>query len=315
MEAINDANKGVTATLVDTGGDGTNYRIMLSGTSGTDSAFAITSSISDDLGFGDSDKTMQVAQDSIIDYDGLTITRSSNQVSDVIAGATLSLNATTLSSVRLTITSDTSALTASVSAVVTAYNKLQDLFNNLGTASETSADTMNGALSKDSSMINQLKSTIRSAIFSDSGTKAGDIDGIRDLGISISQTGKMTFSQTKFSAAVATDYTNVVTMLTANTSNQSLFSTSEKGLSQDVADILKGLTDTAGVITVRSKNADKTVLTHSAELVTLEKRMEAVYQRYLSQFAAMETVMASMDGTKDYLKGQLESLSKAYDNN
>ena len=174
---------------------------------------------------------------------------------------------------------------------------------------------MNGALSKDSSMINQLKSTIRSAIFSDSGTKAGDIDGIRDLGISISQTGKMTFSQTKFSAAVATDYTNVVTMLTANTSNQSLFSTSEKGLSQDVADILKGLTDTAGVITVRSKNADKAVLTHSAELVTLEKRMEAVYQRYLSQFAAMETVMASMDSTKDYLKGQLESLSKAYDNN
>ena len=315
MEAINDANKGVTATLVDTGGDGTNYRIMLSGTSGTDSAFAITSSISDDLGFGDSDKTMQVAQDSIIDYDGLTITRSSNQVSDVIAGATLSLNATTLSSVRLTITSDTSALKASVSAVVTAYNKLQDLFNNLGTASETSADTMNGALSKDSSMINQLKSTIRSAIFSDSGTKAGDIGGIRDLGISISQTGKMTFSQTKFSAAVATDYTNVVTMLTANTSNQSLFSTSEKGLSQDVADILKGLTDTAGVITVRSKNADKAVLTHSAELVTLEKRMEAVYQRYLSQFAAMETVMASMDSTKDYLKGQLESLSKAYDNN
>ena len=41
--------------------------------------------------------------------------------------------------------------------------------------------------------------------------------------------------------------------------------------------------------------------------------MEAVYQRYLSQFAAMETIMASMEGTKDYLKGQFESLSKAYD--
>jgi hypothetical protein len=29
----------------------------------------------------------------------------------------------------------------------------------------------------------------------------------------------------------------------------------------------------------------------------------------------METIMASMEGTKDYLKAQLESLSKAYDNN
>jgi flagellar hook-associated protein 2 len=41
--------------------------------------------------------------------------------------------------------------------------------------------------------------------------------------------------------------------------------------------------------------------------------MTAVYQRYLSQFTAMESMMASLDATKDYLTGQLESLSKAYD--
>jgi len=313
MAAINEANKGVTATLIDTGGDGTNYRIMLSGTSGTDSAFAITSSISDDLGFGDSDKTLQVAEDSIINYDGLTITRSSNQVSDVIAGATLSLNATTSSSVRLTVTNDVSTLQTKINTVVTAYNALQAQVTNLGTVSDTSTDAMNGALSKDSSFIHQLKSSIRTAIFTDSGTKSGSINGLRDLGVSISQTGKMTFSTTQFNTAVADDYADIVTMLTANTSNQSLFDAGEKGLSQDVATKLKGFTDPNGLITNRSKNADSTVLDHKGELATLEKRMEAVYQRYLSQFAAMETIMASMNGTKDYLKGQLESLSKAYD--
>ena len=50
------------------------------------------------------------------------------------------------------------------------------------------------------------------------------------------------------------------------------------------------------------------------ELVRLEARMEGVYQRYLTQFSAMESLMATMDTTKDYLEGQLESLSKAYDN-
>jgi flagellar hook-associated protein 2 len=55
------------------------------------------------------------------------------------------------------------------------------------------------------------------------------------------------------------------------------------------------------------------VLDYQDELANLEERMEVVYQRYLAQFAAMETIMASMDTTKDYLKGQLESLSKAYD--
>ena len=314
VDAINAASKGVTATLVDTGGDGTNYRIMLSGESGLDGSFAITSSISDDLGFGDADKTLQAAQDSIIDYDGLTITRSSNQISDVIAGATISLNAITSSSVRLSISSDTSTLKGSMKNVVTVYNELQDLFTNLGTISDTSEDSMNGALAKDSSMINQLKSTIRTAIFADSGTKSGNINALRDLGISISQTGAMTFSETMFDEAIASDYADVVTMLTADTTNQNLFGSAEKGLSQDVATVLEGLIDSDGVVTARSKNADATVLEHKDELATLERRMEAVYQRYLSQFAAMETMMASMDSTKDYLKGQLESLSKAYDN-
>ena len=38
----------------------------------------------------------------------------------------------------------------------------------------------------------------------------------------------------------------------------------------------------------------------------LEGRMDAVYQRYLSQFSAMESIMASMKGIKGSLKGQLD---------
>ena len=312
-DAINAANKGVRASLVDTGGDGTNYRIMLSGVSGVDGTFAVTSSVSDDLGFGDTDKKLQSSQDAIVNYDGLTITRGSNQIADVISGATISLNATTSESIRLTITSDTGTLKTSLRSVVTAYNELQSLIKNLGTESSASTDDMNGALANESGMLNQLKSTIRSAIFADSGTKAGNINALRDIGISLSQTGNMTFNETSFTSAAASDYTDIVTMLTANTTDQNLFSTTEKGLSQDIATVLDDLTASTGLVAVRAKGADTIVLSHKAELETLEARMEAVYQRYLKQFAAMETIMASMDTTKDYLTGQLETLSKAYD--
>jgi flagellar hook-associated protein 2 len=312
-DAINAANKGVRASLVDTGGDGTNYRIMLSGASGVDGTFAVTSSVSDDLGFGDTDKKLQSSQDAIVNYDGLTITRGSNQIADVISGATISLNATTSESIRLTITSDTGTLKTSLRSVVTAYNELQSLIKNLGTESSASTDAMNGALANESGMLNQLKSTIRSAIFADSGTKAGNINALRDIGISLSQTGNMTFNETSFTSAAASDYTDIVTMLTANTTDQNLFSTTEKGLSQDIATVLDDLTASTGLVAVRAKGADTIVLSHKAELETLEARMEAVYQRYLKQFAAMETIMASMDTTKDYLTGQLETLSKAYD--
>jgi flagellar hook-associated protein 2 len=252
-DAINAANKGVRASLVDTGGDGTNYRIMLSGVSGVDGTFAVTSSVSDDLGFGDTDKKLQSSQDAIVNYDGLTITRGSNQIADVISGATISLNATTSESIRLTITSDTGTLKTSLRSVVTAYNELQSLIKNLGTESSASTDAMNGALANESGMLNQLKSTIRSAIFADSGTKAGNINALRDIGISLSQTGNMTFNETRFTSAAASDYTDIVTMLTANTTDQNLFSTTEKGLSQDIATVLDDLTASTGLVQLELK--------------------------------------------------------------
>ena len=102
-------------------------------------------------------------------------------------------------------------------------------------------------------------------------------------------------------------------MLTANTSGQNLYDTADKGLAQDIATVLEGLTDTDGVITTRSTNATTAVTDYQGELAALEVRIEALYQRYLGQFSAMEGMMASMNSTKDYLTGQLENLSKAYD--
>ena len=167
--------------------------------------------------------------------------------------------------------------------------------------------------SENFNMLNQLKSSIRTAIFADSGTGSGSITALRNVGISLDQTGKMTFSETTFSTAIEDSYSDVVSMLTGDTTDQNPFDTAEKGLSQDIATLLEGLTDSTGIITVSATNASSNVLDYQDELANLEERMEVVYQRYLAQFAAMETIMASMDTTKDYLKGQLESLSKAYD--
>ena len=69
VSAINAANTGVTASLVDAGINGSNYRIILSGETGSEGAFTVTSS--PDLGFGDSGNTLQAAQDAAINFDGL----------------------------------------------------------------------------------------------------------------------------------------------------------------------------------------------------------------------------------------------------
>ena len=313
VEAINAANKGVTASLVDTGTGGNNFRIVLSGDTGIAGTFAVTSSISDDLGFGDADKTLQTAQDAVINFEGLTISRGSNSVNDVISGTTIDLNGVTSSTVRLNVTSDTSTLKTSLQDVVTVYNSLNSSLDNMGSVKDGSTDTLNGALAGDGSLISYIKNNIRTAVFNESSTKSGNVNALRDLGISIDRSGKMTFDETTYNSMVLNNFDDISKMLTAGTSNQSAYDTAAKGLSQDIATTLEGLTDKDGIVTTRSTNASSVLADHKEELTKLETRMTAVYQRYLSQFTAMESMMASLDATKDYLTGQLESLSKAYD--
>jgi flagellar hook-associated protein 2 len=229
----------------------------------------------------------------------------------VIEGATINLVGTTTSAVRLNITNDKSTLKTNLQAMVDTYNGLNTLLAT--TTSTTSEDDLGGALADDTSMVRFLKDQIRTSVFADSSTKSGDISAMRDLGISVDKTGTMTFTAATYDAAVLASYDDIVTMLTAGTSNESLFTATNKGLSQDIATALANFTDSDGIVTTRSKNATTSLADHKEELTKLETRMEAVYQRYLTQFTAMESLMASMDATKDYLTGQLESLSKAYD--
>jgi flagellar hook-associated protein 2 len=134
------------------------------------------------------------------------------------------------------------------------------------------------------------------------------------MGVSLDKSGNLTLNTTTFDTVLSANYDDVVMMLSANTSDQNLYGTASKGLSQDIATMLEGFSDSDGVLTLRSSNAETSLKDYKERLVILEARMEGVYQRYLTQFSAMESLMATMDTTKDYLEGQLESLSKAYDN-
>jgi|TARA_B110000879_G_scaffold209429_1_gene297129 flagellar hook-associated protein 2 len=310
VSAINAASTGVTASLVDTGISGSNYRIILSGPTGSEGAFSISST--PDLGFGDSGNTLQAAQDSIINFDGLTVTRSSNEISDVIEGATMALTKTTDSAVRLNLVSDKTTLKTNLENVMTTYNDLNTLFTEL--TAEGSEAELGGALSNDTSLVRYLRSQIRTVMFADSSTPSGGITALRDLGVSLDKSGNLTLDETTYDSVIAESYDDVVIMLSANTSNQNLYGTASKGLSQDIATILEDFSESTGVLTTRTSNAKDELQDYKDELVKLEARMESVYQRYLTQFSAMESLMASMDTTKDYLEGQLESLSKAYDN-
>jgi flagellar hook-associated protein 2 len=309
VNAINAAKTGVTATLVNTGTTSNSYKILLSGPTGESGSFTLTSS--PDLGFHDTANTLQLAQDSIFEFEGMTLRRSDNVIDDVIDGVTLNLQATTASDVAITINSDRSTLKSAIQTMVSAYNDLLTLFD---TVTDKDSDLeLAGSLSDDASVTRYLKNKIRSTILSDSSTPSGTMTALRDIGISVNQYGRMTFTESTYSSAIKESYDDIVTMLTADTDNHNLFESSHKGLAQDIASILTDFTDADGLVSLRESGA-KTALTNNEDKLTkLEERMEVVYNRYLLQFGTMEKLMVTLDSTKDYLKSQFESLSKAYD--
>lgn len=309
VSAINSANTGVKATLVDTGTGSNSFKILLSGQSGSNGVFTLTST--PDLGFHDVANKLQTAQDAIIGYDGLTVVRSTNAINDVIDGVTIDLAGTSSAGVTLTISNDKSILKTNIQSMVSTYNDLLNLLNNF-TAVGSDAE-LAGALGEDSSMVRFLKQKLNSAIFGESTTPSGTVNDIRDLGVSVSRYGVITFDETKYDSSILENYDDVVTMLTADTDQQSIYTTANKGLAQDIATVIENFIDTDGMLTSRETNAKSSLAGHEAELAKLEERMEAVYNRYLIQFGAMEGLMATLDTTRDYLTSQFESLSKVYD--
>ena len=309
VNAINSADTGVTATLIDTGIGNNTFKIMLSGQTGSNGVFTLTST--PDLGFHDTANLMQSAQDSIFEYEGVSIIRSSNQMTDVIEGATIDLLATTASDVTLTISNDRSKLKTSIADMVTAYNDIGTLLDNF-TDTDSEAE-LSGALSGDTSLVRFLNDKIRSAMFADSSTPSGSVTSLRSLGLSVDQYGKMSLNEIKYDSAILENYSDVVTMLTADTNNQNLYESASKGLAQDIATILDDFTDSSGILSTREKTTNEELSDHQDSLLKLETRMDAVYSRYLQQFGAMETLMATLDSTRDYLTSQFETLSKAYD--
>ena len=138
--AINEANMGVKATIVN---DGSGYRLLLTTTlQGNDNGMRVSVSEGglaaadidstglSQLAFNSSATNMeqtQAAQDAQIQVNGLIVNRESNSISDAIHGVTLNL-LTVGSTVQVQVAADTAAVEKNISNFVTAYNELTASF-------------------------------------------------------------------------------------------------------------------------------------------------------------------------------------------
>ena len=306
VAAINASGTGFTATLIDTDTAGTNYRIVLQGPSGADNAFTVSST--PDLGFHTAGNQLQSAANALLKVDGMSIERTSNTISDAISGVTLNLNAVA-SGTSLQVTNDTTTLKEKLKELVATYNVVQVVLNELSDPDSTEEE-VGGALSNDMAFVRSVRDAIYAAVTTDSSTPSGDVSALRDLGIELTKTGSLSFNEATYDEVVLNNFSDVVTMLSAGTTNQSAYDGADQGLAFDSMEVINGLMDSIdGIFAIREDTATQQLKTYEDRLLAIELRMEKVYQSYLKQFSVMEDLVNTLNNTRDYVKQQLDSIA------
>lgn len=301
-DAINAADAGVSAQVVNNGT--VNQLVISSKTTGAAQAFKLTGT-GDLTGFsfdagnlpGSGLNSVQAAQDARIKIDGLTITRSSNTITDVVEGVTLKLATPTDSEATVTVAADNESARTAIESFVTAYNELNSLIK---TQTAYNPDTKKaGTLNSDSSM-RSIQAQIR-GVFSNPLTGLGGATMLSDIGLKIKTDGSIEVDNAKLTAALADPSKNVGELFAGNGTIDGFAKTLEARIDK--------LLDTNGLISNRTDGINATLKALEQRRASIELNLEKVEARYTKQFTALDAAMASLNQTSTFLSQQLASLS------
>jgi flagellar hook-associated protein 2 len=314
--AINAADIGVSATLINKSASGDDWHIVLQGQSGSGADVTVASSTAAvDIGLTDTASRLTSAQDALITVNGVAdIARSSNRIVDVIPGVQLDIRSDPGQSVAIVVERSGQPVKDKLKVLVDSYNQFNVVLDELSREPSDDTDEYAGVLKRDQQFVNTLRTQLRSLLTQSSATPENGIASLRDLGLTFALDGKAEINQQQLELALSTKPDAVAQMLSAGTNDASDYGTSAKGLAQDISIQLKTLLGPGGVISQRKLSGDTQIAVYESDLEKLELRLEAVYERYIAQFASMESLVQRMEGVGKYLKGQFTAMENMYKN-
>ena len=294
--AINKANAGVTATILN---DGTNDRLVITGNAtGRDNGVTIAASGSlaaFDTTSGGMSRT-QTAQNAEMTIDGVAVSKASNTVTDAIKGVTLNLAQTNVGSpVKISLAKDTTAVTNSINAFVDAYNTLATAVNKQ-TAYNTNTKTaavLNGDAGARSILTN-IRAELGKAV-----SGAGGLTALSDIGIAFQRDGTLKLEKPdKLKNALETNFTGV----------SSLFSNPD-GVATRLTKVTEDMLGSKGLFKTRTDGLNATIDSLGKSEERMELQLAQTEKRYRTQFTALDTMMTNMQNMNSYLSQQLAALA------
>jgi len=289
-------NGKVTASLLNVGG-ATPYKLILKSTdTGTNNKMTITSTgggtAVSDLGIVDDSANatptshIQSATDLSATFNNVQITRSSNTISDLITGATITANAVVNS--NISIKQDTKSISDSLSSFVKKYN---DLMNNLVEATKYDTQTKASGTFQGTSEIKNLKSDVSKSVFGlDSKGRS-----LEDYGVTLNSAGLLQYDSSVFDSKMQANSADVENFFRGDGTTDGLFTTYNSMLSNYI-------NTRTGILTRFNTQL-------SDEKTALEKNKTAATARLDNKYAIMTKKFIAYDSIISKLNASFQSLS------
>ena len=303
-DAINDADAGVRASIID---NGTAKQLVIAGSGeGAESAFTLQGS--DGLSGFSYDAldeqastltTLETAQDAKLRLDSVTLTRSSNTLTDVIDGVTINLLAPTETKGTLSIVNDRSGAKTAIESFVKAYNEISTALRGL-----TAYDSEKGQASilTGDATVRSLQGQLRNALGAVTRSPEGGVSSLSELGISFQRNGTLTINSSTLDAKLNDPDARVAEFFAGREGVQ--------GFAATLSARLGGYLNSGGVLESRQDGINNAIRGLDRQRETLARRLEQTETRYRAQFTALDSMVASMQQTSTFLTQQLANLPR-----
>ncbi len=289
--------------------DGTGYRLVVRGSeTGVANDVTLTTTILGPGGaaFADS-AASQSASDASIEAFGLTVSRTSNTVTDLLPGVTLELRATSATATDVSVELDEEAVAVKLDTLATAYNEVIDFISKQSLYDETTKRA--GPLSGDG-VLRAIQSQVQRTVVSSYNFRA--LGGLVDIGVTFDDDGHLSVDRDALTIALAADPTAVRQVLGGDGTTAGLASS----LAQQIDGIVKSdvrpdpsdLNDPPrliefGLLSARGVAIDARVRTFEQQITRLEARLAKREELLVAQFSRMESLISRLREQGSSLSG------------
>ncbi len=293
-EAINEADLGVSATIINDGTD-TPYRLVLTGDDVSESFTLDASGLTGGTETNPAMATTQAASQAHIQIDGIDIYSDSNSIDSAVPGLSFDLlKADSTATTTLNVSADNDATTAKIQGFVDAYNGVINFI-----AEQKDADWGND------SVFRSVKSRMQEMLVS-AQSGAGTFSALSQLGLETQRDGTISLNSSTLSEALTEGYDSVVALLTGSGEGD--------GVIAKFTSYLESVTDRSdGLYASRKEITDSQLRRIDQKITSLEARLEHREDTLRAQFSAMEELVSGLSSQGNYLLQQL-SMMPSYSN-